>query len=193
MNAIAEVTAQEVLDSRGNPTVEAAVRLVGGAIGSAIAPSGASTGSLEALERRDGCAGRYCGKGVLNRGRLGARRNRGALARHRRCRTTARGRCVDRTRRHPEQAPPRRERALGRVAGGCQSGSCGERRAAVSPLGRTLRRQGDAAFAGADDEHRQRRRPRQQQPRHSGVHGAASAPRFVPRGAAFAAWRSSTP
>ena len=78
MNAIAEVTAQEVLDSRGNPTVEAAVRLVGGAIGSAIAPSGASTGSLEALERRDGCAGRYCGKGVLNavasvRGEIAAR------------------------------------------------------------------------------------------------------------------------
>lgn len=78
MNAIAEVTAREVLDSRGNPTVEAAVQLAGGAIGSAIAPSGASTGSLEALERRDGCAGRYRGKGVLNavasvRGEIAAR------------------------------------------------------------------------------------------------------------------------
>ena len=78
MNAIAEVTAREVLDSRGNPTVEAAVRLVGGATGSAIAPSGASTGSLEALERRDECASRYRGKGVLNavasvRGEIAAR------------------------------------------------------------------------------------------------------------------------
>ena len=65
MSAIAEIAAREVLDSRGNPTVEADVRLVGGAVGSALAPSGASTGSLEALERRDGCIKRFRGKGVL--------------------------------------------------------------------------------------------------------------------------------
>ena len=65
MSAIAEIAAREVLDSRGNPTVEADVRLLGGAIGSALAPSGASTGSLEALERRDGCIKRFRGKGVL--------------------------------------------------------------------------------------------------------------------------------
>ena len=65
MSAIAEMAAREVLDSRGNPTVEADVRVVGGAIGSALAPSGASTGSLEALERRDGCIKRFRGKGVL--------------------------------------------------------------------------------------------------------------------------------
>ena len=66
MSAIAEIAAREVLDSRGNPTVEADVRLVGGAVGSALAPSGASTGSLEALERRDGCCiKRFRGKGVL--------------------------------------------------------------------------------------------------------------------------------
>jgi len=58
------VAAREVLDSRGNPTVEAEVRLRGGAIGRAIVPSGASTGALEALELRDGDA-RFGGKGVL--------------------------------------------------------------------------------------------------------------------------------
>ena len=61
---IAHVRGREVLDSRGNPTVEVDVRLVCGASGRAIVPSGASTGSREALELRDGDAGRYLGKGV---------------------------------------------------------------------------------------------------------------------------------
>ena len=59
------VSGREVLDSRGNPTVEAEVVLSGGAFGHAIVPSGASTGSREALELRDGDADRYLGKGVL--------------------------------------------------------------------------------------------------------------------------------
>ena len=59
------VTGREVLDSRGNPTVEAEVILSGGAGGRAIVPSGASTGSREALELRDGDADRFGGKGVL--------------------------------------------------------------------------------------------------------------------------------
>jgi enolase len=60
---IAQVRAREVLDSRGNPTVEAEVLLAGGAFGRAAVPSGASTGALEAIELRDG-GGRYGGKGV---------------------------------------------------------------------------------------------------------------------------------
>jgi len=63
---IADIKAREVLDSRGNPTIEADVLLAGGAFGSACAPSGASTGSREALELRDGDKARYLGKGVLN-------------------------------------------------------------------------------------------------------------------------------
>jgi enolase len=63
--AISRVHAREVLDSRGNPTVEVDVCLVGGATGRAIVPSGASTGTHEALEMRDG-GPRYNGKGVLN-------------------------------------------------------------------------------------------------------------------------------
>ena len=66
MAKIAQIRAREVLDSRGNPTVEADVILESGAAGFACAPSGASTGSREALELRDGDKSRYLGKGVLN-------------------------------------------------------------------------------------------------------------------------------
>ncbi len=62
---ISDVHAREVLDSRGNPTVEAIVTLSDGVKGSAVVPSGASTGIREALELRDGDSGRYLGKGVL--------------------------------------------------------------------------------------------------------------------------------
>ena len=65
MSKIANIQAFEVLDSRGNPTIEAEVTLSSGEVGSACAPSGASTGSREALELRDGDQGRYFGKGVL--------------------------------------------------------------------------------------------------------------------------------
>lgn len=64
MTTIEQVLGREVLDSRGNPTVEVEVHLAGGAIGRAIVPSGASTGEHEALELRDGDPDRYLGKGV---------------------------------------------------------------------------------------------------------------------------------
>ncbi len=62
---IEAITGREVLDSRGNPTVEVTVTLLGGASGTAIVPSGASTGAHEAVELRDGDTERYGGKGVL--------------------------------------------------------------------------------------------------------------------------------
>lgn len=62
---IRRITAREVIDSRGNPTLEAEVVLAGGAVGAAMVPSGASTGKHEAMELRDGDAKRYGGKGVL--------------------------------------------------------------------------------------------------------------------------------
>ncbi|MCR0980497.1 phosphopyruvate hydratase [Roseomonas populi] len=65
MSAISDIIAREVLDSRGNPTVEVEVVLDSGAIGRAIVPSGASTGAHEAVELRDGDKSRYGGKGVL--------------------------------------------------------------------------------------------------------------------------------
>jgi enolase len=64
MSAIVDVIAREILDSRGNPTVEADVVLESGISGRAAVPSGASTGSREAIELRDGDASRYNGKGV---------------------------------------------------------------------------------------------------------------------------------
>jgi len=65
MSAIVDVIGREILDSRGNPTVEADVLLESGILGRAAVPSGASTGSREAIELRDGDAARYGGKGVL--------------------------------------------------------------------------------------------------------------------------------
>ena len=62
---IENVHAREILDSRGNPTVEVEVSLKSGIVGRASVPSGASTGENEALELRDGDKSRYCGKGVL--------------------------------------------------------------------------------------------------------------------------------
>jgi len=65
MTEIIDIIAREILDSRGNPTVEVDVTLEDGSLGRAAVPSGASTGAHEAVERRDGDAGRYGGKGVL--------------------------------------------------------------------------------------------------------------------------------
>jgi enolase len=65
MSSIVDIVAREILDSRGNPTVEADVLLESGAMGRAAVPSGASTGSREAIELRDGDPKRYAGKGVL--------------------------------------------------------------------------------------------------------------------------------
>ncbi|NQU07333.1 MAG: phosphopyruvate hydratase, partial [Candidatus Abyssubacteria bacterium] len=65
MTTIIDVKAREILDSRGNPTIEAEVTLASGAVGRAAVPSGASTGEHEAVELRDGDKKRYGGKGVM--------------------------------------------------------------------------------------------------------------------------------
>ena len=64
MSEITAITGREILDSRGNPTVEAEVTLADGSVGRAAVPSGASTGTREAVELRDNEPGRYLGKGV---------------------------------------------------------------------------------------------------------------------------------
>ena len=66
MARIVDIKAREILDSRGNPTIEVDVVLASGYTGSAMVPSGASTGEREAIELRDGDKSRYLGKGVLN-------------------------------------------------------------------------------------------------------------------------------
>ena len=68
---IVDIQGREILDSRGNPTVEAEITLADGTVARGCAPSGASTGEFEALELRDGDKGRYLGKGVT-KGRHGA-------------------------------------------------------------------------------------------------------------------------
>src|SRR5947208_7140841 len=65
MTVIDDVRAREILDSRGNPTIEVDVALADGSVGRAAVPSGASTGAHEAVELRDGDKDRYGGKGVL--------------------------------------------------------------------------------------------------------------------------------
>src|SRR6476661_3738577 len=65
MSVIVDIIAREIMDSRGNPTVEADILLESRIIGRAAVPSGASTGSKEAVELRDGDSTRYLGKGVL--------------------------------------------------------------------------------------------------------------------------------
>ena len=124
---IAAVRAREILDSRGNPTVEVDVRTSSGAVGSAAVPSGASTGSREALELRDGDPKRYAGKGVQKavanverraRERVAIGRALGGLAEQealdralcestapRRSRGSARTRCS--ASRWPRRTPPR--------------------------------------------------------------------------------------
>ncbi|MCX8519755.1 MAG: phosphopyruvate hydratase, partial [Methylophilaceae bacterium] len=66
MSGISDIVAREILDSRGNPTIEVDVFLESGVMGRSAVPSGASTGSKEAVELRDGDKKRYLGKGVLN-------------------------------------------------------------------------------------------------------------------------------
>ena len=66
MTAIIDIVGREILDSRGNPTVEVDVILEDGSFGRAAVPSGASTGAHEAVEKRDGDSSRYLGKGVLD-------------------------------------------------------------------------------------------------------------------------------
>ena len=116
MSAIVDIVGREILDSRGNPTVECDVLLESGVMGRAAVPSGASTGSREAIELRDGDKSRYLGKGVLkavehvnteiSEAVLGLDATEQAfLDQH-----------ADRPRRHREQEPPRRQRDAGRVS-----------------------------------------------------------------------------
>ena len=89
MASIEAVNAREILDSRGNPTVEVEVLLDDGTFARAAVPSGASTGAFEAVELRDGDAARYGGKGVSSAVQARARRDRPRAGRLRRLRAAA--------------------------------------------------------------------------------------------------------
>ena len=165
MSAIVDIVGREILDSRGNPTVECDVLLESGVMGRAAVPSGASTGSREAIELRDGDQSRYLGKGVLkavehinteiSESVLGPGRLRASLP----------GQDADRPRRHRQQGAPGCQRHAGGLHGrGPRRGRRG--RPAAVPL---LRRHERGADARAHDERGQRRRTRQQQPRPAGT------------------------
>ena len=189
MSVIIDVVGREILDSRGNPTVEVDVLLDDGAIGRAAVPSGASTGAHEAVELRDGDAGRYVGKGVrravehVNDAICDALTGRDAT-----------DQVGDRPRADRRStAPPTRAGSAPTPSSASASPPPRPRpRASGLPLYRYLGGGHGAHAAGADDEHHQRRRPRRQHDRHPGVHGHAGRRRELRRRAPRAAPRSST-
>ena len=168
MSEIVEIIGREILDSRGNPTVEVEVVLDTGATGRAAVPSGASTGEHEAVELRDG-GDRYGGKGVqqavgfVNGEIADALDGFDAMSQ----RVDRHG--AGRTRRHRQQGTSRRQRDPRRQPGGRQGRRRRAGRAAVPPRRRRQR----PRPPGADDERDQRRRPRRQLDRPPGVHGHA--------------------
>ena len=174
---IRSIQAREILDSRGNPTVEVDVVLESGARGRAAVPSGASTGTREALELRDGDKtplrrqGRAARPSAMSTARL-PRRSPGSRRR------SARGRrAADRARRHAEPRPARRQRGARRVDGPRTRGRRRDGRAALRAprVARAAgRARGRPAAARADDEHPQRRRARGHERRLPGVHGHAA-------------------
>ena len=187
MSAIVDIVGREILDSRGNPTVECDVLLESGVMGRAAVPSGASTGSREAIELRDGDKKRYLGKGVLQGGRAHQHRDLRSRDGPRRLRAGLPRPHADRPRRHRQQVAPGRQRHAGRLDG---RGACRGRgiRPAAVPL---LRRLGRDADAGADDERHQRRRARQQQPRPAGADDHPGRRAELPRSGAL--WRRGVP
>ena len=181
MSAIVDVIAREILDSRGNPTIEADVVLESGVSGRAAVPSGASTGSKEAIELRDGDAARYFGKGVLKavenvnteicEAILGLDATEQAFI----DKTMIELDGTDNKSRLGANAHPRR----------LVRGRQGRGRRVVAAALPLSRRRGRDAAAGAADERDQRRRARQQQDRPAGVHARAARRAVVSRGAAL--------
>ena len=140
MTAIVDIIGREILDSRGNPTVEVDVVLEDGSRGRAGVPSGASTGAHEAIELRDGDKKRYLGKGVETAVDAVNGEIFDALSRHGRRSAGQDRRDHDRARRHAEQGPARRQCHSRRFAGDRQGRRGGEQAAAIPLCRRHVRR-----------------------------------------------------
>ena len=174
---IVEIRGREVIDSRGNPTVEVDVHLEGGAIGRASVPSGASTGENEAVELRDGDKKRFLGKGVLKAVDNVNAKIAPALLGY--CATEqaaidAAMLALDGT---PTKKIARCQRHPRRLAGRRQS----RRRPTRHPALQIPRRPERQGAARADDEHHQRRRPLGRPDRLPGVHDHAHRRAHLPR------------
>ena len=181
MSEIVAVRAREILDSRGNPTVEVDVQLASGVHGRAAVPSGASTGEHEALELRDGDKDRFGGKGVKVACENVEQRIGEAIVGMEALDQAGLDEAMI------ELDGTENKSKLG--ANAMLGVSLAVARAAADECGPAAlslprRRRGDAA-AGADDEHPQRRAPRRQQRRHAGVHGDAGRRADVQEGAAL--------
>src|ERR1700745_2304509 len=178
MFKIEEIFAREILDSRGNPTLEVDCLLKSGALGRAAVPSGASTGSREALETRDGDKLRLLGKGVLkaiDNVELIAKEVEGMDAREQAM--------IDLVMKQIDGTDNKSNLGANAMLGvSLAVARAGAEAAGLAPLPLLRRggggdgavplprRRGSAHAAGADDERHQRRRTRRQQPRRSGVH-----------------------
>ena len=169
MTRITDIRAREIMDSRGNPTVEADVMVDGGATGRAAVPSGASTGSREAVELRDGDKTRYFGKGV----RQAVANVNGPIREALLGQDVLDQAGLDRRLIALDGTDTKSRLGANALARGVARGRARrgprERAEPVPAAGRAR----SAPHAGADDEHRQRRRARRQQRRHPGVHGPA--------------------
>ena len=188
MTAIADIHAREILDSRGNPTVEVEVTLDGGTIGRAAVPSGASTGAHEAVEKRDG-GQRFGGRGVLQAVEAVNGEIFDALSGF----DAADQLALDRVLIELDGTPNKARLGANAILGV----SLAAAKAAAADLAQPLYRYVGGVFArtlaGADDEHHQWRRACRQPDRHPGIHDHAGRC-ALPRPRRFAsAPRFSTP
>jgi enolase len=169
MSTIIDVQAREILDSRGNPTVEVDVMLEDGTMGRAAVPSGASTGAHEAVELRDGDKARFKGKGVLK----AVAAVNGEIAEAVMGLDATEQAMLDALMVDLDGTPNKGRLGANAILGvslAAGQGRGGLRGPAALPL---RGRHGGAGPARAHDEHRQRRPARRQPHRHPGVHGHA--------------------
>ena len=165
MFKIEELFAREILDSRGNPTIEVDCLLESGALGRAAVPSGASTGSREALELRDGDKKRYLGKGVRN-----AIDNVDIIAKEVEGMDAREQAMIDLLMKQIDGTENKGNLGANAILGVSLAVARAASEASGLPLFQYLGGAGRAHAAGADDERHQRRRARRQQPRRAGVH-----------------------
>ena len=180
MSDIVSVIGREILDSRGNPTVEVEVILDSGASGRAAVPSGASTGEHEAVELRDG-GDRYLGKGVAT----AVGYVNGEIADLLAGVEVFEQRYIDNELIALDGTDNKGRLGANAILGASLAvaqAAADDLRPAAVPLPRRAER---PRAAGADDERRQRRRARRQQHRHAGVHDHARRRAQLPRGAAL--------
>ncbi len=170
---IIAVHGRQILDSRGNPTVEADVRLEGGIVGRAAVPSGASTGEHEAIELRDGDKSHYLGKGVLKAvGHIN-----GEIAKAVSGMDAADQRALDRRMIEADGTPNKSKFGANAILAVSMAAARAAAAAAGQPLYKYLAKYSSDASAnmlpGPDDEHPQWRRARRQFRGRAGIHGHA--------------------